>query len=250
MIGIDRFFGIVAGVSDRLRRITVHGLPLNIGGLIVLTFSALFAWAIAEVDDSDTAWLILILSVVCHLLLLQSLLRHDIVFRARPDLSPEPPWLGDLPLEGTPLMVKRLFASGRFWVRETNRTRLARVLERLMYGSRQDRWFLLMPAVLFILDRHEFSLRTHYDRSLHLLGRRMENRPSEWTIEGRFETLDRPRVGDLFFRLRVLPAVRLQFQNAVGRPRTVILCFENGEARRHFLSMLERMAGNYWPGIY
>jgi hypothetical protein len=42
----------------------VHGVPLDLGFLIFLSFATLFAWAVGTTDGSPVAWLVFTLSLL------------------------------------------------------------------------------------------------------------------------------------------------------------------------------------------
>ncbi len=243
---MNSLFGAIAGVNQWLGTVRVNAVPLNAWLMIFLPLVDLFAWFSARSDGSNRTWAALALSVLIQVLLLQSLLRHDIVFgrdAGMHDFDPQ--------FDAEAATIPGFLASGRFILWEGDRTRWERFFDRMMSGTRGDRWFLEVPATFDIRDEHRFSIAALLDTSQRFMGIRLEDKAGIWTVDGQFGTLDRPELGALHLGLmRTRPAIRLQFQNPKGRCRKVVLTFDDERKRVEFLKYLQMSSGSNWRGLY
>jgi hypothetical protein len=140
-------------------------------------------------------------------------------------------------------------ASGRFILWEGDRTRWERSFDRLMSGTRGDRWFVEVPATFVIHDENLFSISAFLDPSLRFMGIKLENKAGLWTIGGDFGSLERLEFGFLHLGFKTRPAMRLRFRHPQGRPRKVVLTFDDEGKRRKFANDLKSAIGSNWQGL-
>jgi hypothetical protein len=240
-----RLLGAIARANRWLNTVEVHGLPLDVGLVIFLPLVSLFAWALAVTEGSLAAWSILTVSLLTDLALLQCRLHHGVVFQRTPELA----FLEDGGV-AEPGVIPDFLASGRFVLWEGDRTRWERVVDRLLSGTRGDRWFLEVPATFVIQDEDQFSIAAFLDPSRRFLGIRLEKRAGLWTIDGEFGSLERIELGVLHLGFRTRLAIRLRFRNPSGRWRKAVLTFDDEGERQWFASAMRSAARSHWPGVY
>lgn len=244
-IGMYRLMGAVARANQWLNTIDIHGLPLDVGLRVFLPLVGLLAWAVAMKDGAPVAWLVLTSSLLTYIALLHCRLHHGVVFRRADEFAILHNEEGAQ--RGAP---PDFLASGRFILWEGDRTHWMRLIDRLLSGTRGDRWFLEVPATLVIHDEGMFSIAAFLDPSLRFMGISLGDEAGLWTIDGVFESLERLELGVMHLGFKTRPAIRLRFCNPKGRGRKVVLSFDDESKRRWFVNSLASAARSNWQGLY
>ncbi len=239
MTPIYSLFGGIAGTNRRLQAIRIKGVSLSTWCMIFLPLIAAFAWAVAVRDHSLVAWLLLGTSSIALGALSLCRFNHDIVFQATPELTA-------LANEKavTAIEMPDCHASGRFTLWEGDRTRWQRTMDRLISGTRGDRWFLEVPARLVVHDRRLFAFTADLDPSIRFLGMRLENKAGMWTIVGLCESVEALEFGILHLGFKHRPAIRVRFENAERKLCRVVLTFIGDDHRRAFANYLAHAVGS------
>lgn len=232
-VRIYQLYGSVAGVYQRLHTIRVNGVLLDTWFVVLLPIVGLFAWAFAVSEGWLVAWLVLACSVVAVMALVLCRIHHGIVFRATREVAPIDD--GNTAVATEPPEFR---ASGRFMLRQGDRTRWQQMMDRLMSGTRGDQWFLEVPAT-FVVKGKLFAITAFLDPSIRFMGIRMENKAGRWEIDGLADSVQRPEFGVLHLGSDSRPAIRLGFGSPGGKSRKVVLTFSDEDKRNSFLHFMK-----------
>jgi hypothetical protein len=135
-----------------------------------------------------------------------------------------------------------VMASGRFILWEGDRSRFARIMDRLMSGRRPIRWFNQIPVGLDVSGEpsHLFAFTAVLDLSQRFLGIALENKSGLWTVTGTSMSLEPPENGKLSLGWKDFPAIRLRFLGPKGKRATIVLASESRAALQTVISKLSR----------
>lgn len=232
---MSRYFGVVAAIDQWLKNIWISGVRVDLALLWLLPLFCAFAFVMTGAEGSVSWWIAFVCGAVAWFSLAQSRIRHDIVFVATSNDQA-------LYEKGTLDDSEQLAASGRFALWEGDRSRFARIMDRLMSGTGVDRWFLQIP-IEFVADPGKtnlFAFTSHIDPSARFFGIALEDKGGVWMLEGTFDSVEAVEHGFLYLGWRSYLALRIRFRNTKGRKRGVVLSFVSQHARAEFLEQFQK----------
>lgn len=239
-----RYLGIVAAVNLWLKNTYIQGARADLALLWLLPVVAIAMIAMGSQDGGVVPWLVLAVVTVIWGGLMQSRLRHDIVFVPTSDEhrvlveSPE-----------VDLTDELFWACGRFVLWEGDRSRFARLMDRLISGTGVDRWFVLVPVRLIAEpdDRGLFAFAAYVDASARFFGIPVDRKSGSWMLEGTFNSVEPAENGYLHFGWKTYVALRIRFRNAKRRRRMIVLTFDDQQARSAFWKHFRAASGLQLP---
>jgi hypothetical protein len=245
---IYRVLGIVASFNHRLGQESISHLPLNAGLMVIGLLGMFLSWGeLTNGRKPETLGPMLVYTaiiatcLVLVLLLFQSMIRGDLVFRRVDpghDALPDPDLAGHSPAPEDVMRATGYFSIDHGW------SRWQWTWSSFVWGTPREKWFNEVPVQFANLGTGEVAFFAYVDATVYVFGfLPQDNLAGIWAVVLRPGELIDPIRGRLYFGRRDRPAARFRFRGPYWFRRSVVISFGSEAVREAFLAGLADLVG-------